>query len=117
MRLAVLAAALLAPALALDSSCYALLGAESAASPKDAPVQCPTGTDPNACLTMCGLCTTPDLRFGLGPAGGKYCSGGPVPSADIVAGLAYGAIANMSAAHGTSSQPCGSPSGPVECVT
>jgi hypothetical protein len=90
-----------APVWAVDSACYALVGAESTASPKDAPVTCPPGSSLDSCFLMCGLCLTPDLRMGMSSdTAEKYCAGGPLASPDVVASLASSTVNNVSAIHG-----------------
>lgn len=86
---------------AVDASCYALVGAQSTATAKDAPITCPNGSPLDSCFMLCGLCTTPDLRMAMSsPVAEKFCSGNPVPSPDVVADIAVGIVTNVSAIHG-----------------
>jgi len=106
-------------AVAVDPSCYALVGAESMATAKDAPVTCPASADKDSCFMLCGLCTTPDLRMAMSSdVAGVYCNGGAVPDADTVAALASGVVTNVSVIHGYFwLDGGGSESNATECVT
>eukprot|EP00698_Gefionella_okellyi_P005099 TRINITY_DN14681_c0_g1_i1.p1 TRINITY_DN14681_c0_g1~~TRINITY_DN14681_c0_g1_i1.p1 ORF type:complete len:413 (-),score=53.46 TRINITY_DN14681_c0_g1_i1:58-1296(-) len=84
---------------AIDPSCYDQLSDGDLFGEFKAPVSC-SGGNPNLCLLLCGICSTPELRFGLAPQERqKYCNG-PAPADAVTIQLATNALLNVSALHG-----------------